>query len=159
MYFRLFETKFGTAGLVSRGKLINAFYLPDKRTNIIRRVKKDFPGSVLRSNTEIRKAEALLKRYFTGQKVSFKKIRTELDGMNLFARSVLKRTASISYGAVRTYKWAGNGKSRAAGKALGSNPVPVLIPCHRIIKSDGKLGGYSGGRGWKRRLLQLEGAL
>ena len=157
MFYSLFDTRFGTACLVSRGRGIKSFYLPDTRSNIIKRVRRDYPGSVIRKDPEIRKAEALLKRYFSGQKVSFKKVR--LDGLKTgrFAAGVLKRTASIPYGKVRSYKWAGAGRPRPAGNALGINPVPVIIPCHRVIKSDGSLGGFSGGRGWKKRLLELEG--
>jgi methylated-DNA-[protein]-cysteine S-methyltransferase len=79
-----------------------------------------------------------------------------------FARRVLQATARIPYGATATYKQmaaqAGSpGGSRAAGNALGSNPIPIVVPCHRILHSGGGLGGYTGGVEKKRLLLSVEG--
>ena len=67
----------------------------------------------------------------------------------------------IPFGETRTYKWLAEriGKpkaSRAVGQALGRNPIPILLPCHRIIESDGSIGGFSGGVDIKRRLLDIE---
>ncbi len=78
-----------------------------------------------------------------------------------FARRVLSATARIPYGAVATYgdvaADAGSpGGSRAAGNALGSNPVPIVIPCHRVVRSGGALGGYTGGVARKELLLGIE---
>ncbi len=79
-----------------------------------------------------------------------------------FARRVLEATARIPYGATATYKQvaaqAGSpAGSRAAGNALGSNPIPIVVPCHRILHSGGGLGGYTGGVEKKRLLLTVEG--
>jgi len=79
-----------------------------------------------------------------------------------FARRVLEATANIPYGATATYKQvAGEAGSplafRAAGNALGSNPIPIVVPCHRILHSGGGLGGYTGGVEKKRLLLTVEG--
>ena len=73
-------------------------------------------------------------------------------------------TAAIPYGSVRSYQEvageAGSPRgSRAAGNALGSNPIPIVIPCHRVLRTGGHLGGYAGGLERKRWLLELEGAL
>ncbi len=81
-----------------------------------------------------------------------------------FARRVLRATARIRYGEVATYRViarrAGSPNGyRAAGNALGSNPIPIVVPCHRVIHSTGGLGGYTGGLERKEFLLQLEGAL
>jgi methylated-DNA-[protein]-cysteine S-methyltransferase len=81
-----------------------------------------------------------------------------------FGRRVLKATARIPYGAVSTYKGvataAGSPRgSRAAGNALGSNPLPIIVPCHRVLHSSGGLGGYTGGIERKQVLLGVEGAL
>jgi methylated-DNA-[protein]-cysteine S-methyltransferase len=78
-----------------------------------------------------------------------------------FGRRVLEATARIPYGSVSTYKQvateAGNPRaSRAAGNALGANPLPIVVPCHRILHSTGGLGGYTGGLDRKRHLLDLE---
>jgi methylated-DNA-[protein]-cysteine S-methyltransferase len=81
-----------------------------------------------------------------------------------FAASVLRQTARIPFGDVLTYgqvaAQAGSPRAaRAAGNALGSNPIPIVVPCHRVLHVDGGLGGYSGGLDRKRYLLALEGSL
>ena len=81
-----------------------------------------------------------------------------------FARKILKATARIPYGRLLTYREvarkAGNERaSRAAGNALGSNSIPIIVPCHRVIRTGGGLGGYTGGLAKKEFLLGLEGAL
>ncbi len=81
-----------------------------------------------------------------------------------FAGEVLKATARISFGAVSSYRAvateAGSPNAyRAAGNALGSNPIPIVVPCHRVLHAGGGLGGYTGGLDRKRFLLRLEGVL
>ena len=81
-----------------------------------------------------------------------------------FVRKVLRATAKIPYGQLSTYRVvatrAGSPRgSRAAGNALGANPIPIVVPCHRVVHSSGGLGGYTGGLERKEFLLKLEGAL
>jgi len=81
-----------------------------------------------------------------------------------FQRRVWKAALHIPYGRVRSYKWVatrvGDQRcARAVGLALGANPVPIVIPCHRVVAHDGSLGGFSCGLKAKRRLLDLEGTL
>ena len=81
-----------------------------------------------------------------------------------FAGGVLRETARIPFGDVRSYgqvaaKAGSPRAARATGNALGSNPIPIVVPCHRVLHADGKLGGYSGGLDRKRFLLALEGSL
>ncbi len=81
-----------------------------------------------------------------------------------FTREVLRATARIGFGEVSTYAGvaaeAGSPRAvRAAGNALGSNPMPVVVPCHRVLRTGGTLGGYTGGLEKKEFLLRLEGAL
>ena len=81
-----------------------------------------------------------------------------------FVRAVLERTAAIPFGETRTYgevaAAAGSPRAfRAAGRALGANPIPIVVPCHRVLRSGGALGGYGGGLDVKRELLTLEGVL
>jgi methylated-DNA-[protein]-cysteine S-methyltransferase len=83
--------------------------------------------------------------------------------MSDFMRRVLSATATIPFGSVSTYgavaREAGSPRgSRAAGNALGSNPMPIVIPCHRVLHADGGIGGYTGGLDRKRTLLELESA-
>jgi methylated-DNA-[protein]-cysteine S-methyltransferase len=81
-----------------------------------------------------------------------------------FASGVLRATAQVPFGGLSTYREvaeaAGSPRAyRAAGNALGSNPIPIVVPCHRVLHADGGLGGYSGGLQRKRYLLELEGSL
>jgi methylated-DNA-[protein]-cysteine S-methyltransferase len=101
-----------------------------------------------------------LEQYFTGARQRFD-VPLDWQLTHGFARRVLEATARIPYGATSTYKQvatqAGNPKaSRAAGNALGSNPIPIIVPCHRILHTTGGLGGYTGGLDRKRLLLAVE---
>lgn len=101
-----------------------------------------------------------LDAYFAGRLKKFA-APCDLDGLTPFTRAVLKITARIPYGEVRSYRWIARklGKpdaSRAVGNALARNPIPVIIPCHRVVRSDGAIGGFALGPGWKKRLLALE---
>jgi methylated-DNA-[protein]-cysteine S-methyltransferase len=102
-----------------------------------------------------------LDEYFAGRRERFD-LPVDWGLTRGFARRVLQATASIPYGATATYKQmatqAGSPRaSRAAGNALGSNPIPIVVPCHRILHSGGGLGGYTGGLDKKRLLLGVEG--
>ena len=104
-----------------------------------------------------------LDEYFDGRRRSFD---YPLDWRlsSGFVRKVLERTAEIPFGETRTYaemaKLAGSPRAfRAAGSALGANPIPILVPCHRVLRTGGGLGGYGGGLEAKRTLLRIEGAL
>lgn len=86
----------------------------------------------------------------------------DLSACSPFQRAVLAKTAEIPRGEVRSYGWIAreighDGATRAVGTALGRNPVPVLIPCHRVVRTDGKIGNYALGSAMKTKLLRLEG--
>ena len=105
---------------------------------------------------------ALLDRYFAGERVDFSGVPVKLIGATDFQQEVWHVIREIPYGEVRTYQWIadriGRPKSaRSVGNATGANPVSILTPCHRVVRSDGTLGGYGGGPGRKRQLLALEG--
>ncbi|GAB4297554.1 MAG: methylated-DNA--[protein]-cysteine S-methyltransferase [Ignavibacteriaceae bacterium] len=102
-----------------------------------------------------------LKEYFSWERTLFE-VPVDLKGTE-FQLKVWNLLLKIPYGKTQTYKYLakrlGNEKLiRAVGRAVGSNPVPVIIPCHRVLGSDGKLTGYSGGVGIKEKLLELEGS-
>ena len=102
-----------------------------------------------------------LEEYFEGRRQSFE-FAVDWSFATGFVRRVLKATAAVPFGSVASYAQvaakAGSPRaSRAAGNALGSNPVPIVVPCHRILRSGGALGGYTGGLERKEFLLQLEG--
>jgi methylated-DNA-[protein]-cysteine S-methyltransferase len=104
-----------------------------------------------------------LDEYFEGRRERFD---VPIDWSHLagFTREVLRATANIGFGEVSTYAGvaaeAGSPRAvRAAGNALGANPMPVVVPCHRVLRTGGKLGGYTGGLEKKEYLLRLEGRL
>lgn len=101
-----------------------------------------------------------LDQYFSGRRRAFE-LALDERLMSPFARRVMTATAAIPYGQVSTYSEvaarAGSPRgARAAGNALGSNPLPIVLPCHRVLRAGGDLGGYTGGLGRKRMLLALE---
>ena len=104
-----------------------------------------------------------LDEYFAGARRRFE-IRLDWSLTHGFGRRVLEATARVPFGAVTTYRGvageAGSPKaSRAAGNALGANPIPIIVPCHRVLHAGGGLGGYTGGLERKRTLLTIEGVL
>ena len=101
-----------------------------------------------------------LRMYFSGHKITFPD-KLDLSGATPFQREVWQATRLIPYGETRSYAWVANHirrprAVRAVGQALGRNPLPVIIPCHRVLTSNGRLGGYSGGVEMKKYLLYLE---
>lgn len=104
-----------------------------------------------------------LDEYFAGRRHAFD-LPIDWRLVRGFTVEVLRATARIPYGAVSSYREvaaeAGSPNAyRAAGNALGSNPVPIVVPCHRVLHAGGGLGGYTGGLERKRHLLRLEGVL
>ena len=101
-----------------------------------------------------------LDQYFSGERKYFD-VKLDLHHLPLFHQDVLKMIASIPYGKTRSYKQLASvlGKpkaSRAVGRASHNNPIPIIIPCHRVIGNDGKLTGYAYGVDMKRELLEME---
>lgn len=102
-----------------------------------------------------------LAEYFSRAREVFS-LRVDLDATTDFTRRVLEATAGIPYGETRTYGEIARaigmpGATQAVGNALGANPVPIVIPCHRVVRSDGSMGWFTGGPHIKRALLDLEG--
>jgi len=104
-----------------------------------------------------------LEEYFAGRRRSFD-VPLDWRLVRGFAIDVLRATSRVPFGAVTTYgavaTEAGSPRAyRAAGNALGSNPIPIVVPCHRVVHSGGGLGGYTGGIARKEYLLTLEGSI
>jgi len=98
--------------------------------------------------------------YFNGEPVSFE-CPLDYSGYPPFFKQILAACAKIAFGQRRTYGWlaaeVGSPKAvRAAGQAMARNRTPIVIPCHRVLRSDGGLGGFAGGLSWKEKLLALE---
>jgi methylated-DNA-[protein]-cysteine S-methyltransferase len=136
-------------------------YLEHLREAHVRRKE----ARIVRSPERVSEVTRQLGEYFEGKRDHFD-CRVDLSSLTPFQRQVLDATRQIHPGEVVTYKDIAHrigkpGASRAVGNALGRNPVPIIIPCHRVLPRDGALGGYSGGGGpgTKARLLALEGVL
>lgn len=160
-YYNIFYTKSGYAALVSNGKAVVRFFLPVLKNNeMVKLVKKTYPNSIEMNTPFFKNCRQMIKDYFNEIPVSFN-IPVEFIDLSDFARQVLNITYLIPYGEIRTYKWISEkigteDASRAVGTALGKNPIPVIVPCHRVFRSDGELGGFSYGLKWKIKLLRLE---
>ena len=107
-------------------------------------------------------AREMLDQYFAGEPLEFSKVPIRFNWGTDFQNSVWETIRQIPYGKVRSYKWIaeqiGHPKAvRAVGGAVGANTAVILNPCHRVIRSNGALGGYGGGLERKRQLLALEG--
>jgi methylated-DNA-[protein]-cysteine S-methyltransferase len=118
---------------------------------------------ILESPAQLDAARRELDRYFEGRLRDFE-VPLDWQLTRGFYRKVLRATARIPYGKTRSYgkmaKSAGSPRAvRATGTALGSNPLPIIVPCHRVLRTGGALGGYGGGLETKQTLLELEGAL
>ena len=101
--------------------------------------------------------------YCSGEKISFNRYKMDWSSLTTFQHKVLKEVMKIPYGTVTTYvnlaqKIGCPYGFRAVGNALAKNPFPLLVPCHRIIRNDGKIGGFSagGGKKLKEKLLRME---
>jgi len=132
----------------------------DVLAELARRVS---PRVLRAARPSLREARRQLDEYFEGRRRGFE---VELDWRLTgdFGRGVLRATAAIPYGLTGTYMSVASAAgwpraARAAGTALARNPVPILVPCHRVLRSDGDLGNYRGGREAKAALLELEGAI
>ncbi len=116
---------------------------------------------ILESPARLDPVRRELEEYFEGRRRRFQ-VPVNWSLTRGYGREVLRRTAEIPYGGASTYAeiayLAGSPRGwRAAGNALGANPMPIVVPCHRVLASGGGIGGYTGGLHRKRFLLALEG--
>ena len=102
-----------------------------------------------------------IKNYFEGKKEDFSDVAVNFEGYNKNEIKVLQTVRKIPYGEVRNYLWVAEKSSfhrkwRWVGNVLSKNRIPLIIPCHRVIKSNGEIGGFTWGKEWKRKLLEIE---
>lgn len=160
--FRLVSTKPGWFGLVVRGGRLVATYLPGPKAELTERITASFPDAEA-SATLLETFVGDVRRYFEGHRVAFR-VQLDWTAVSPFRRRVLEVCRRIPYGRTASYaelaRLAGNPKAaRAAGGAMANNPLPLVIPCHRVLRSDGSIGGFSSpcGVSDKERMLRLEG--
>ena len=120
------------------------------------------PSSIQTQYPVLTYAQKLLDQYFAGEPLEFSEVPIRFNCGTDFQNRVWETIRQIPYGEVRSYKWiaeqVGRPKAvRAVGNAVGANAAVILNPCHRVVRSNGALGGYGGGLERKRQLLALEG--
>lgn len=159
MYAHTFNTAWGWVTITASEKGVTSIDLSSSD----HRAPRQSPVGVDVAASIVNEARAQLVSYMDGARREFS-FPVDWSVGTAFQRKVWKAIARIPYGRVRSYQWVamrvgGKQYARAVGMALGANPVPIVVPCHRIIAHDGSLGGFSGGLPMKRRLLNLEGTL
>jgi methylated-DNA-[protein]-cysteine S-methyltransferase len=167
--YRLFETAMGFCGIAWAGAAITSFRLPTASAGaaarlILRRIPNGRPGE---PPAQVLEAMASAKRYFEGGKEDFTGYGVDLGEENVFFREVYALVREIPWGATTTYGalakalGAGPETARDVGQAMAQNPVPLIVPCHRVLAAGGKIGGFSapGGSTTKARMLELEGVI
>jgi methylated-DNA-[protein]-cysteine S-methyltransferase len=146
----------------SKGLVRVAFGSNVRYDQVLVELSEDVSPRVLESPAQLDSVRRQLDEYFEGRRTHFD-LPVDWQLSHGFGRRVLRHTARIPYGGVSTYKSvaaaAGSPRgARAAGNALGSNPIPIVVPCHRVLHSGGGIGGYGGGLDRKEFLLTLEGS-
>ena len=168
--YTIFKTKWGYFGLAGTEYALCRIQLPGPKPEKIKSMLfKNLPipnqaSSIEFDKTFFKTLQEQITAYFEGVCVNFSRdVPLVLDGFSPFGISVLTTCRDIGFSQTITYgqlaKKSGRpNASRAVGSVLAKNPLPLLIPCHRIIRSDGKIGGFSapGGTTLKKRLLELE---
>jgi methylated-DNA-[protein]-cysteine S-methyltransferase len=142
--------------------LVRLAYLDDadQEDAVLEQLAARVSPRILASARRLDEPRRELDQYFTGDRTQFE-VALDWQLTRGFGRRVLESTARIPFGSVSTYKQvaseAGSPRgSRAAGNALGANPIPIIVPCHRVLHTTGGLGGYTGGLERKRLLLAIE---
>lgn len=145
-----------------RGLVRLAYVDSEDEERVLEELASGVSPRVLAAPRRLDEPRRELDEYFSGARRQFE-LPLDWRLTQGFGRRVLKATARIPYGSVSSYKQvataAGSPRgSRAAGNALGTNPLPIVVPCHRVLHSGGGIGGYTGGLERKRLLLGVEGA-
>lgn len=165
--YAVFETPAGFCAIAWSAVGIARFQLPDRSAaaaerNMLRRLPQAEPGTPLENVAAV---IVQAQRYFAGEKIDFSAVPVDLDGQDDFFRRIYAATRAVDWGRTTTYGTiakelgAGPEAARDVGQAMAGNPVPLIIPCHRVLAAGGKVGGFSapGGATAKLRMLALEG--
>jgi methylated-DNA-[protein]-cysteine S-methyltransferase len=151
-HWTVYESPLGPLTLTGSGARLSGLYFPDRGPPLPKQARDEHA---------LAPALRQLDQYFAGERRSFE-LELELHG-NPFKQAVWRELRGIPYGSTVTYKEIATrigrlDRIRAVGGAVGATPVPIVVPCHRVVGSDGSLTGYGGGLERKQALLELEGA-
>ncbi|MBN2313327.1 MAG: methylated-DNA--[protein]-cysteine S-methyltransferase [Sedimentisphaerales bacterium] len=159
----IFKTRWGYFGLAGSDSTLCRSYLPEPTSaNIKRRLLENLPDVDLDENY-FKKLQEQITGYFEGARVDFSRVPIILEGLSVFSQQILRACREIEIGQTVTYSGLAKKTGRpSAGRAVGGvmarNPLPLIIPCHRVIRTDGKMGGFTapGGVSLKKKMLELE---
>jgi methylated-DNA-[protein]-cysteine S-methyltransferase len=155
------DSPVGTLLLMATPKgLVRIAFESENRDEVLGEIAMHISPRILEAPRRLDPVRRELDKYFEGSLRDFD-VPLDWSLVGDFARKVLRRTARIPYGSVASYGEVavdvGTPRgARAVGNALGSNPIPVIVPCHRVVRTGGAIGGYGGGLPRKRLLLDLE---
>jgi methylated-DNA-[protein]-cysteine S-methyltransferase len=158
------DSPFGELLLAASDRGLLRLAFPEENADdVLERLAARVSPRIVQAPARLDRVRHELDEYFEGRRRSFD-LALDWTLVGPFGRRVLGATARIPYGRVLTYTEvaaeAGSPRgSRAAGNALGANPIPIVVPCHRVLRGSGALGGYAGGLDRKQFLLELEGAV
>ena len=160
IYYTALDTELGKIYLAGSDKGLRQLALTSREWHrFVEKIGKENRAQLVLDEGKLKNIQKKLKDYLAGKKVEFKE-KLDWEGFTPFQKKVWTQMLKIPYGQTKSYKWLAekiNIKSpRAVGQACGSNPLPIVVPCHRVIASDGSLGGFGGGLGLKAKLLNLE---
>ena len=165
--YRLFETAHGVAAIAWHACGISSFRLPASSAEATERAMlRQLPSAIAEEPPpEVAAIIAAARRYFDGEKVDFSDVAVDLGVQQVFFTQVYEKVRRLgwgqttSYGAIARELGAGPEAARAVGQAMASNPIPLIIPCHRVLAAGGKVGGFSapGGSTSKLKMLAIEG--
>jgi methylated-DNA-[protein]-cysteine S-methyltransferase len=162
----VFDTAIGDCGIVWNERGIAGVQLPEAKPAATRaRMLRRFPGAVeLPAPSDIEHVIAAMRALLRGETVDLSDVDLDLEDVPAFERSVYDVTRTIAPGRTLSYgeiaaRVGTPRDAREVGKALGNNPFPIIVPCHRVVAADGRMHGFSGGGGVKTklRMLQIEG--
>ena len=158
--YTAFETELGWVGLVASTRGLQRVVLPQATRSMALQLAMNGMRGAVADPLSFGDLPERMRRYFEGQGVAFDD-RLDVGHATAFLRAVWEATRGIPRGETRSYSWVAGrvGRpraSRAVGQAMARNPVPIVVPCHRVVNNDGGLGGFGGGLEMKRRLLELE---
>jgi methylated-DNA-[protein]-cysteine S-methyltransferase len=159
--YAVFETDWGWMGAARSVRGLTALILPQASQDNVLTQLSDTVSRGRENESSFGDLIRQVRAYFAGKRVSFNDA-ADLSAGTPFQRSVWLKAREIPLGESRSYSWiasaVGNPAAcRAVGQALGQNPLPIIVPCHRVLTAYGGLGGFSGGLDIKKRLLALEG--
>jgi methylated-DNA-[protein]-cysteine S-methyltransferase len=166
-HYFIFETAGGFCGITWNNVGITRFQLPTRNAEATERILlRQVPGAEPGAPTpEVVEALAAVKRYFEGTETDFSGVKLDLGEQDAFFKQIYAAARRVGWGQTTTYGTlakelgAGPEGARDVGQAMARNPVALIIPCHRVLAADGKVGGFSapGGSAAKIRMLELEG--